>query len=324
MNKKKIIYIIILCVLLAVFTISRIFAYREKVTEETKTLNYRFQTCLFLQVVHSDVSYNKVEQKYVPSEQGQPLLRIMISYYNCYNEDKVDYDMLIREYHNFCDGKKTYENLERYADFIYDKCYIPLEEMSPDNLDCKYSAGHCGTLLRNAYGIDSKFSEEYSNLTQEQVDAICVPLYQQKENLFNRVICSQLLSASSLPYYMYQSGFDDSQLETNEDGETVIWSDDSSVCCYLSKGELGYLPGEEQWYVSKIEFVKPSNYGIMGLRVGMAKKKALTKCSSTMIGEYLLEREDFEDKVVMRRGQIVLTVEFENDVCSKFVLEVEG
>lgn len=323
MKKKKLICIIIVCALLAIFVVARISVYRENKTEEMKVLNKRFQTSLFLQVVHSDVSYNKVEQKYVPSAQGQTLLRIMISYYNCNNEDKVNYDMLIEEYHNFCDGKKSYENLERYTDFIYDKCYIPQEEMSPDNLDCKYSTEICETLLINEYGV-GKFSKEYSDLTQEQVDAVCVPLYQQKENLFNRVICAQLLRASNLPYDMYQSKlFEEHQLQTNDDGETVIWSEDSSVCCYLSMGELGFLPNEESMYVSKIEFLEQSDYGIMGLRVGLSKEEALQKCSSKMIGEYLLEREDFDDKIILRRGQIVLTVEFENDVCSKFILEVE-
>lgn len=302
MSKKKLIYIVIACTLLTIFTITRILAYREKITEETKALNKRFQTSLFLQVVHSDVSYNKVEQKYVPSSQGQTLLRIMISYYNCYNEDKVDYDMLIEEYHNFCDGKKSYENLERYADFIYDKCYIPQEEMSPDNLDCKYSTAMCKTLLMDAYGV-GRFSEEYSDLTQEEVDAVCIPLYQQKENLFNRVICAQLMRASTLPYHMYQSGFnEDHKVQNNDNGESVIWSEDSSVCCYLSIGELGFLPNEESLYVSKIEFLEQSDYGIMGLRVGLSKEEALQKCSSNMIGEYLLEREESGDKIILRRG----------------------
>ncbi len=107
-NKNKLKYLALLVVIIILGLI--IFAvkfpqYKENKIAEMKKLNADFTFFLYMEG-DTEITYKKVEPKLAP--ESPTALKILICYYNNYNDKKVDYDMLISEYYDFCEGKNSY------------------------------------------------------------------------------------------------------------------------------------------------------------------------------------------------------------------------
>ena len=318
-NKNKLKYLALLVVIIVIGVI--IFAvkfpqYKENKIAEMKKQNKNFKFFLYIEG-DTEITYKKVEPKLVPT--SPTALKILICYYNNYNDKKVDYDMLISEYHDFCEGKNSYDNLLRYKDFMIERFFVSAAELTIDNFDYFLVTQVCEDQLLKEYDITEAGTDEYNSLTQEQVDAVCNKMFQNKSLMYSLLIKTDIEKYSQLDYPLLYLGFDENDAQVNEEGELYVSSENGAVNYYLQKGRVSFLDEEEGWYVNKIEIVRTSGYNIYSARIGITKQGiANNKTYKQMFSVF----EDHGDTIVFQEELIKFSMEFEDDVCSKITLEL--
>ncbi len=317
--KTKLKYLAILGVIIVIGVI--IFAvkfpqHKENKISEMKKLNTDFTFFLYIEG-DTEITYKKVEPKLAP--ESPTALKILICYYNNYNDKKVDYDMLISEYHDFCEGKNSYDNLLRYKDFMIERFYVSSVELRIDNFDYFLVTRVCQDQLLKEYDIADAGTDEYNSLTQEQVDAVCNKMFQNKSLMYSLLIKTHIEKYSQLDYPLLYSGFDENDAQVNEEGELYVSSENGAVNYYLQKGKVSFLDEEEGWYVNKIEIVEISGYNIYSAKIGSEKQViANYKAYKQMFSGF----EDNGDSIVFQEELIKFSLQFEDDVCSKITLEL--
>ncbi len=330
-NKKKIkikaswIFVISVVALVVIFVFVVNFKeYKREKQEEMRRFNRMADKYLSLinGPTDEDIHWNKIDVSQLVHVRDTTTVKINMAYYNFYSDVDVDEELLTEEYKNFCDGKskKSYSNLTKYIDFLSERETVNRIDVSPNNLRYDEILEVIREQLLHYYDIESYSSDEFKNLTLEEIEEVCNIILPQKEKIYLYILRDRISNRSDMPHRLLYTGFDQEEMETNSQGETVVYAEDGAICYYLEYGNISLLTDEEEWYVYKMELLDSTDeyFDIGGCDINEIREDS----------EYDIELWKLysvvktKNESIYYRDNIVITMNFYDDVSVKVTVEL--
>ncbi len=300
--------------------------YKENRLEKMEHLNWIMTYTLGVSGDY-EVYYNKV--KWDDNQQINEVKAIInIYYYNYFNNEDFEYGELVDQYEKFCSGSLWgYEDLEEYAEFVYEREYIKCSELSPDNFSVKMFRDWC---LRNI--------PQNKDLTEEQIIEVCDAVMNHKDIVYKSDIVMSLdgiviqfnhkypfyLTEEDAKYYFPVAFTDSYEYEELDNGEKVIKQGD--IVYYLKDRVANMVTEEQGLYIYKVEINGNDEkvYAYSGTKIGDSMEDTIEGLEERFFvsqWDFVLESDTDNKKVYLRDG-IKITVNGADGICTGIIVEM--
>lgn len=321
-NKHFVVFVILICLIIIAIPANGIYKnYKEKKTQERNDYYLPITSSLFFYGGDYTVTYDDVEtETYIFKNPG--CVKISIYQYNLYNEADLSYDMLIDEFENYYNGKGSYKNLMKYADFYSDYIFkYPYFNM-PGELGIKDSYQYIYNNLQENYDkTDIPFDEYFDNLSDDEINAICDDVFEDEELLCLILINKEFTdNGHSATYPLLYTEFGEDQIQTNKAGEKFVELNKGKEIYYLTEKKIDPLSDEISLCVSKIEFTE--NGGGGGVCVGDEYEQVKNFYLKHLDAPYEILNDSEHELTYTFANCYKITSTYENGICNKVIIEI--
>lgn len=274
-GKKYIGLVFLFLLLLFVFSpvivdmIAKIKDYREDRIDEMMNLNGHFVDVLHING-DFEVTTHKVKVLDI-YEDDKISACIDVYYYNMYNEDKLSYDTIRKEYDNFCKGKgkKSYKNLANYTDYMNQIFWW----IFPDKSSRAEGKTYYNPDLFREICIDNMPDDYISGTvdwSQNDVNDICnaVMQYEDELYLYNigygfKQMNSKVMDSQFNTYYLFSQV--SSEIDLNEDSADITReADNGNIILHFVKSELN----PSKYIITYMEMSGDAHGNVLGHGLG--------------------------------------------------------
>ncbi len=274
-----------------------------------------------------EVQYNEVKWD-DNKEVNRRKALINIYYYNYYNDENFTYDMLIEQYEDFCSGSLglSYSDLEKYAEFIYDKEYIKYGELTSDNFSVDVFRDWCFRYIPK--------DEEWS---EQQIIEVCETVMEHKEivykyNLATGIDDSVICFAFDYPFYLTEEDFEyysyipvaSYNYDELENREKIIKC--GEVEYYLKERVANMMTGEKGVYIYKVKIMGEDDEVciLSGGKFGSPMDEQAERLEQRfVVNDWNFELEiDTSNQKIYSRDSMRITLDGEDGVCTCITVEM--
>ena len=249
--------------------------------------------------------------------------KMILHYYNYYNDMDVSYDELIDEFKAYCynERKSKYKILLDYAEYYENNYIIYSEERSVDRIGIKSYLDMIKEYMFDKHAEDEGF--DLSKLSDEEIEYVCVNALKNKEKLYLATEYNDNIRSFDLSYDLFYDDFEEEQLSTDENGEKYYKVSDSEIY-YLKYGNIDLVTDEDVWYVYKVKLSGNSDKSVFFSEIGDTTDSI--KSEPILHSDYDEPIElvsETPDEIVCAVGPFYATYSMKDGKCDEILLEIK-